>query len=62
MIALQILAVMVFVGVLVGTAVGVCGPGRCWRRVRARRAVRAGAAPGMTVAGVAPAAETATGC
>jgi hypothetical protein len=37
MIAFQILAVMVFVGVLVGTAVGVCGPGRCWRRVRARR-------------------------
>ena len=61
MIALQILAVMVFVGVLVGTAVGGCGPGRCWRRVRARRAGGAIAAPNATVPGATTAGETAAG-
>ena len=60
MIALQILAVMVFVGVLVGTAIGVCGPGRCWRRVRARRAGTL-AAPNATVPGAPPVGETAAG-
>jgi hypothetical protein len=60
MIALQILAVMVFVGVLVGTAIGVCGPGRCWRRVRARRAAGALIAPSGTAAGRTSVGETAT--
>jgi hypothetical protein len=54
MIALQILAVMVFVGVLVGTAIGACGPGRCWRRVRARRAARAVTGMGAPGLGTGP--------